>query len=621
MHCSGSPLAQPPTRRLTCIFVKSDAVAAEHKSVGQMCDSIEMLWALLRQYVRPYRGLLSVVAVLQVISTLASLYLPTVNAAIIDDGVAKGNLQTIVELGGVMLAVSALQVVCAVGAVYFGSRAGMGFGHDLRSAIFHHVTGFSAEETARFGAPSLLTRTTNDVQQIQLLVQLTCTMLITAPIMSIGGIFMAVHQDAGLSWLLLVSVPVLAVANYWIVSHLLPIFRRMQRLIDNINRVMREQLSGIRVIRAFASEPFERNRFAEANQALSDTALDAGRWQALMLPVTTLVINVSSVALIWFGGLRIDAGQMQVGSLIAFLSYFMQILMAVLLATFMLVIFPRASVCAERISEVLSTTPGIASPENPVRPDAVAGEISMDAATFSYPGADRPVLQDVSLVAKPGTTTAIVGSTGSGKSTLVSLICRLYDVTGGSVRIDGIDVRDYDTDQLWSAIGLVPQRGYLFSGTVADNLRYGKADATDDEMWEALRVAAADDFVHAHADGLAMPVAQGGINFSGGQRQRLAIARAVIRRPAIYLFDDAFSALDVHTDARVRAALREVSAGSTVIIVSQRISTVAQADQIIVIDDGRVVGIGTHETLLVGCPAYAEFADSQSLGAGVGGQR
>jgi ATP-binding cassette subfamily B multidrug efflux pump len=584
-----------------------------------MCDSNEMLWALLRQYVRPYRGLLSVVAVVQVISTMASLYLPTVNAAIIDEGVAVGNLRKIVHLGGIMLAVTAVQVVCAVGAVYFGSRAGMGFGRDLRSAIFHHVTGFSAEETARFGAPSLLTRTTNDVQQVQLLVQLSCTMLITAPIMSIGGIFMAVHQDAGLSWLLLVSVPVLAAANYWIVSHLLPIFRRLQRLIDNINRVMREQLSGIRVIRAFASEPFERDRFANANQALADAALDAGRWQALMLPVTTLVINVSSVALIWFGGLRIDDGQMQVGSLIAFLSYFMQILMAVLLATFMLVMIPRASVCAERVTEVLSTTPGIASPANPTRPDSIEGEIRLDAAAFSYPGADRPVLQDVSLAAQPGTATAIVGSTGSGKSTLVSLICRLYDVTAGSVLIDDVDVRDYDTDQLWSAIGLVPQRGYLFSGTVADNLRYGKADATDEEMWDALRVAAADDFVRTHADGLGMPVAQGGMNFSGGQRQRLAIARAVIRRPAIYLFDDAFSALDVHTDARVRAALREVSARATVVIVSQRISTVAQADQIVVVDDGRVVGIGSHETLLATCPAYAEFADSQSLGAEVGG--
>ena len=572
-----------------------------------------MLLRLLRQYVRPFRRLIAVVMLLQLVSTLASLYLPTVNAAIIDDGVAKGDTSTIAGLGMVMLAVSGLQVLCSVGAVYFGSRTGMGFGRNLRSAIFHHVTGFSAPETARFGAPSLLTRTTNDVQQIQILVQMTCTMLITAPIMSVGGIFMAIHQDAGLSWLLVVSVPALALANYWIVSHLLPIFRRMQKLIDGINQVMREQLSGIRVIRAFAREPFERTRFAEANRALSQTALEAGRWQALMLPVTTLVINLSSVALIWFGGLRIDAGRMQVGSLFAFLSYFMQILMAVLMATFILIMLPRASVCAERIGEVLSTEPAISSPRRPVRPQAVDGVVRLHDATFRYPGADRAVLQGISVTARPGTTTAIVGSTGSGKSTLVSLICRLYDVTDGSVTVDGVDVRDYDLEQLWSAIGLVPQRGYLFTGTVAENLRYGNADATDAEMWEALRVASADGFVGAHPEGLKRPVSQGGINFSGGQRQRLAIARAVIRRPKVYLFDDAFSALDVHTDARVRAALREVSADATVLIVSQRISTIAEADQVIVVDDGRVVGVGTHESLLTDCPIYAEFIDSQAV--------
>jgi ABC-type multidrug transport system fused ATPase/permease subunit len=466
----------------------------------------------------------------------------------------------------------------------------------------------------------LLTRTTNDVRQIQLLVQMTCTVLVTAPIMCIGGIFMAIHQDAGLSWLLLVSVPVLGSANYWIISRMLPIFRRMQKLIDGINRVMRDQLSGVRVVRAFTREQFERDRFARANLTLSNAALDAGKWQALMLPVTTLTINCSSVALIWFGGLRIDHGQMQVGSLIAFLSYFMQILMAVLMATMLLMMLPRASVCAERITEVLSTRVAVGNPSAPVFPaGGVSGLVRLDGATFSYPGADRPVLQDISLTALPGTITAVVGSTGSGKSTLVSLICRLYDVTGGAVLVDGVDVRDYEIERLWSAIGLVPQRGYLFSGTVADNLRYGKADATEDEMWEALRVADADGFVRAHDDGLQMRVAQGGINFSGGQRQRLAIARAVIRRPAIYLFDDAFSALDLHTDARVRAALREVSADSTLIVVAQRLSTIAQADQVIVVDDGRVVGAGVHDSLVADCPTYAEFVDSQSLGAGVGG--
>lgn len=579
-----------------------------------MCDSSQMLLALVRRYVQPYRGLLAVVAGLQVISTLASLYLPTVNAAIIDEGVAVGDTSRIVHLGLVMLGVTALQVVCAVGAVFFGSRASMGFGRDLRAGMFSHVLGFSAVETARFGTPTLLTRTTNDVAQIQLLVQMTSTMLITAPIMGVGGIAMAIHQDAGLSWLLLISVPILALANGWLVSRLMPIFRTMQRVIDNINRVMREQLSGIRVIRAFAREPLERSRFDEANRALTDTALSAGRWQALMLPVTTLVINISSVALIWFGGQRIDDGQMQVGSLIAFLAYFMQILYAVLLATFLVVLLPRASACAERITEVLSTAPEITAPEHPA-PAPVTGEVRLAGVTFSYPGADRPVVQDISFTATPGTVTAIVGSTGSGKSTLISLISRLYDVTAGTIRLDGVDVRDFDPEDLWATLGLVPQRGYLFSGTVADNLYYGNATATEDEMWDALRAAAADDFVRAHPDGLQMRVAQGGINFSGGQRQRLAIARAVIRRPAVYLFDDAFSALDVHTDARVRAALREVSAAATVIIVSQRISTVAQADQVIVIDNGRVVGAGTHNALLTDCPTYAEFVDSQSVRA------
>jgi ATP-binding cassette subfamily B protein len=584
-----------------------------------------MLLALLRQYIRPYRRLVAVLVVLQLISTLASLCLPTVNAAIIDEGVAKGDTAVIVRLGTVMLSITGLQVLCAVGATYFGSRTGMGFGRDLRRAIFEHVTTFSERETARFGAPTLLTRSTNDVRQIQYLVQISSTVLVTAPIMCVGGIAMAIHQEAALTWLLLVSVPIMGVANYWIMSHLLPLFRGMQSLIDGINRVLRDQLSGVRVVRAFTRERYERDRFARANAALSNTSLNAGNWQALLLPVTTLTINVSSVALIWFGGQRIDRGQMHVGSLTAFLAYFTQILMAVLMATMTLVVLPRASVCAERITEVLSTRVAVEDPPSPKFPrGGITGVVRLDGATFTYPGADRPVLQDISLTCLPGTTTAIVGSTGSGKSTLVSLICRLYDVTAGAVLVDDVDVRDYQTERLWSAIGLVPQRGYLFSGTVADNLGYGKADATDEEMWEALRVADADGFVRAHDDGLQMRVAQSGINFSGGQRQRLAIARAVIRRPTIYLFDDAFAALDVHTDARVRAALSRISGLGgpvTTIIVTQRISTAARADQVIVVDNGKLVGSGTHESLLADCATYAEFADSQSVGAGVGGSR
>jgi ABC-type branched-subunit amino acid transport system ATPase component len=581
-----------------------------------------MLLALLRRYVGPYRWPLGGVLVFQTLGTMAALYLPNLNARIIDDGVTVGDTALILRLGLVMLAVTALQAGCAIGALYFGSRAGMGFGRDLRAAIFAHITGFSERETAHFTAASLLTRTTNDVRQIQVLVQMTATVMVTAPIMCVGGIVMAIRQDAGLSWLLVVSVPVLAVANYLVVARMLPILRSMQRLIDGINRVLREQLSGVRVIRAFAREPFERQRFAQANHAVSDAALAAGRWQALMLPVTTLIINISSVAVIWFGGLRIDAGQMQVGSLIAFLSYFMQILMAVLMATLLLVMLPRASVCAERITEVLDTRPAISDPVTGLGPQTgVQGQVALSGVTFRYPGAEQPVLEGVSFTAEPGNTTAIVGGTGSGKSTLVALICRLYDVTEGSIQVDGIDVRDYDTEGLWSALGLVPQRGYLFSGTVAENLRYGKADADDDEMWAALRVASADDFVRAHPDGLAMRVAQGGINFSGGQRQRLAIARAVIRRPAIYLFDDAFSALDVHTDSAIRSALREVASDATVIVVAQRISTVTDADRIIVLDNGRVVDVGTHNALMDRCAVYAQFVDSQSLGAGAGGPR
>ncbi|MGH3953455.1 ABC transporter ATP-binding protein [Mycobacteroides salmoniphilum] len=569
--------------------------------------------ALLGRYVRPYRSLVAVVVTLQIISTLASLYLPTVNAAIIDDGVAQGDTRMIMRLGMVMLAVTLVQVACSIGAVYFGSRTGMGFGRDMRSALFHHITGFSAEESSRFGAPTLLTRTTNDVQQLQVLVQVTCTMLVTAPIMCVGGIAMAVHQNAGLSWLLIVSMPALGVANWYIVRSMLPIFRRMQRLIDGINRVMREQLTGIRVIRAFTREAVERTRFSAAVAEVSETALAAGRWQALMLPTTSLVINTSSVALIWFGGLRIDQGQMQVGSLVAFLSYFLQILMSMMMLTMLAVMVPRASACAERITEVFETVGSITAPPDPAQVDALDPTVEFTDAGFRYPGAERAVLEGVSFTARPGTVTAVVGATGCGKSTLLSLIPRLHDVTAGSVRVGGIDVRRYDPENLWTVMGLVPQRGYLFSGTVESNLRYGKSDATEDEMWEALRVAQAADFVQAHAAGLQMPVSQGGINFSGGQRQRIAIARAVIRRPGVYLFDDAFSALDVHTDARLREALRAVAAQATVIVVAQRISTVVDADQIVVLEDGRVAAVGTHAELVDCCGMYQEICDSQAV--------
>lgn len=571
------------------------------------------LRALLPRYVRPYRGVIAIVVTLQIISTLASLYLPTVNAAIIDDGVAQGDTRMILRLGTVMLAVTLVQIACSIGAVYFGSRTGMGFGRDMRSALFHHVIGFSAEESARFGAATLLTRTTNDVQQLQLLVQVTCTMLVTAPIMCVGGIAMAIHQNAGLSWLLMVSMPALALANWYIVRSMLPIFRRMQRLIDAINRVMREQLSGIRVVRAFTREAVERRRFGAAVAEVSEAALAAGRWQALMLPATSLVINTSSVALIWFGGLRIDHGQMQVGSLVAFLSYFLQILMSMMMLTMLAVMVPRASACAERITEVFETTGSITAPPDPVRAEVLNPSVEFVDAGFRYPGAERAVLEGVSFTARPGTVTAIVGATGCGKSTLLSLVPRLHDATAGSVRVGDNDVRRYDPEDLWTVLGLVPQRGYLFSGTVESNLRYGKADATEDEMWEALRVAQAADFVRAHGAGLQTPVSQGGINFSGGQRQRIAIARAVIRRPGIYLFDDAFSALDVRTDARLRQALREAAADATVIVVAQRISTVADADLIVVLEDGRVAAAGTHAELTQCCGTYREICDSQAV--------
>jgi ATP-binding cassette subfamily B multidrug efflux pump len=570
-----------------------------------------VLIALLRQYLRPYSRALLAVVVLQLLGTMAALYLPSLNADIIDNGVAKGDTSYIVRTGVVMLGITVVQVICTITAVYFGARTAMGFGRDTRREVFHTVGAFSAREMTRFGAPSLITRTTNDVQQVQMLVLLTCTLMVSAPIMCVGGIIMALREDVGLAWLIVVSVTVLVAAIGFLVSRMIPQFRRMQSRIDVVNRVLREQITGIRVVRAFVREPVERARFGGANEELTDTALRVGRLMAFMFPTVMLVLNVSSVAVLWFGGHRVGAGQMQVGQLTAFLSYLMQILMAILMATFMLVLVPRAAVCAERLTEVLQTESSVVPPLEPVTTTTTRGTVEMRDASFEYPGADAPVLCDISFVARPGRVTAIIGSTGAGKTTLLSLVPRLFDATGGGVLVDGVDVSTLDPEMLHARIGLVPQRAYLFTGTIASNLRYGKPDATDDELWTALRTAQAEDFVRQLADGLHAPVSQGGTNFSGGQRQRLAIARAVVRRPEIYLFDDSFSALDLATDARLRAALRPTVADATVLIVAQRVSTIVDADQILVLEDGKIVGVGTHDEPLESCPTYAEIVESQ----------
>ncbi|MGK5672771.1 ABC transporter ATP-binding protein [Micromonospora sp. URMC 106] len=571
-----------------------------------------MLIRLLRTHLRPYHRPLAAVVLLQFVGTMASLYLPSLNADIIDLGVARGDTDYIMRTGGWMLAVSLVQIVCSVAAVYLGARTAMGFGRDVRAAVFGHVNRFSAREVARFGAPSLITRNTNDVQQVQMLVLMSCTMLVAAPIMSVGGVVMALREDLGLSWLMLVSVPVLAVALGLIIRRMVPGFRLMQTRIDTVNRVLREQITGIRVVRAFVREPYETERFATANADLTATALRTGRLMALIFPVVMLVLNISSVAVLWFGAQRVDAGAIQVGALTAFLQYLMQILMAVMMATFMLMMVPRAAVCAERIVEVLDTDSSVVPAPRPVTEVSARGELELRGVRFQYPGAAAPVLRDVSFRVTPGTTTAVIGSTGSGKTTLLSLVPRLVDATAGAVLVDGVDVRDLAPDELWRRIGLVPQRPYLFTGTVASNLRYGNPDATDAELWEALEIAQARDFVEAMPDQLASPIAQGGTNVSGGQRQRLAIARALVRRPEIYLFDDSFSALDLGTDARLRAALRPVTDDAAVVIVAQRVSTIVGADQIIVLEDGGVVGMGRHDELLETCPTYAEIVASQN---------
>ena len=570
-----------------------------------------MLTGLLRRFLTPYKREIGIVVVLQLVATVAALSLPSLNADIIDSGVIKGDTAYILRMGAWMLGVSLVQVIATITAVFFGARTAMAFGRDVRSAFFHRVIAFSSKEMARFGAPSLLTRNTNDVQQVQMLVMMTFTMLVTAPIMMVGGVIMALREDVGLSWLIVALVPVLSLIIWFILSHMVPGFRLMQKRLDTVNRVLREQITGIRVVRAFVREPFETERFGEANTDLTDVSINVGRWMAGIFPSVMLVMNLSSVAVLWFGSVRIDSGAMQIGSMTAFLTYIIQILMSVMMATFMFMLLPRAAVSADRLGEVLDTEPSVVPPEHGIIDLPGHSTIEFDHAGFQYPGADHPVLNDISFTARRGQTTAVIGSTGTGKTTLVNLIPRLFDTTEGRVLVDGIDVREIDPDTLWSKIGLVPQTVYLFSGTVASNLRYGKPDATEAEMWEALEIAQARDFVEAMSDGLDSPISQGGTNVSGGQRQRLAIARALIRRPELYVFDDSFSALDVTTDANLRRALKEVTEDATVVIVAQRVATIRDADQIIVLENGGIVGLGTHDELLETCVPYAEIVDSQ----------
>ncbi len=570
-----------------------------------------MLIRLLRTFLARYRGPLLVVVALTFVQTMGTLYLPALNADIIDKGIATGNTDYIWKTGGFMLLVTFVQVVFAIGAVYYGARVAMAFGRDVRGALFHRVTDFSAQDVAGFGAPSLITRITNDVTQVQMLVLMSCTLLVAAPITIVGGVIMAVREDGPLSLLLMVSVPVLVVCVGLVIIRMVPQFQVMQVRIDRINQVLREQITGIRVVRAFVREPDEAERFGAVNDALTLTSLRAGRLMAFMFPTVVLVLNASSVAAIWLGADRIGNGDMRVGALIAFLSYLIQILMSVMMATFVAVLAPRAAVSAERIEEVLHATSSVVPPAAPVTELDATSSLELRAVEFKYPGADFPVLCDISFRAVAGETTAIIGSTGAGKTTLLNLVPRLFDTTSGELLVDGVDVRDIEPELLWSRIGLVPQKPYLFSGTVASNLRHADPDATDEELWAALEIAQAKRFVSAMPGGLDARIAQGGSNVSGGQRQRLAIARALVRRPGIYLFDDSFSALDLATDARLRAALAPVVADAVTVIVAQRVSTIINADQILVIEDGRQVGLGTHRELLEDCPTYAEIVASQ----------
>ncbi|MGI5399074.1 ABC transporter ATP-binding protein [Streptomyces sp. CA-135486] len=570
-----------------------------------------MLIRLLRTHLSPYRQPIALLVVLQLLQTSATLYLPTLNANIIDSGVVEGDTGYILRVGALMIAVSIVQVLCNIGAVFYGARTAAALGRDVRAAVFDRVQSFSAREVGHFGAPSLITRTTNDVQQVQMLALMAFTLMVSAPIMCVGGIIMALGQDVPLSAVLLAVVPVLGIAVSLIVKKMRPLFRTMQERLDTVNRVLREQITGNRVIRAFVRDEYEKGRFRGANTELTDVSLSTGRLMALMFPAVMTVVNLSSIAVVWFGAQRVDSGAIQIGALTAFLAYLMQIVMAVMMATFMFMMVPRAEVCAERIEEVLGTDSSVVPPAEPVRQLRRRGHLEVRDVEFRYPGAEESVLRSVGLVARPGETTAIIGSTGSGKSTLLGLVPRLFDVTGGEVLVDGVDVRELDPVLMAKTVGLVPQKPYLFSGTVATNLRYGKPDASDEELWEALEVAQAADFVRELEGGLNAPIAQGGTNVSGGQRQRLAIARTLVQRPEIYLFDDSFSALDYATDAALRGALALEIAESTVVIVAQRVSTIRDADRIVVLDEGQVVGSGRHHELMESNETYREIVLSQ----------